>query len=96
MATPLSSKLPWDKANPIWAQVLNPIMNAPLNNVQIISNYSFKTGTNIINHGLGRLMQGWFLIDPEGTGTVFRAAPLNASTLTLTSSADFTSSIGVF
>lgn len=96
MATPLSSKLPWETANPLWAQVLNPVINSPLNTIQIISDYNFKTGRNIINHGLGRLMIGWFLIDSQGVGTVFRSAPLNASTLTLASSADFTSSIGVF
>ena len=96
MAKPLSSKLDWPIMNPILAQVLNPLINAPLNNVQIISNYSFKTGVNIINHGLGRLMIGWFLIDPQGIADVYRSAPLNSLTLTLTSSADFTSSIGVF
>jgi hypothetical protein len=96
MATPLSSKLPWETANPLWAQVLSPVINNPTNNIQIIPNYSFKTGTNILNHGLGRLMLGWFVIDPQGIGTLFRSASLNSKTLTLTSSADFVSSIGVF
>jgi hypothetical protein len=96
MATPLSSKLPWEKANPLWAQVLSPIINAPLNNVQIISNYSFKTGKNVLNHGLGKLMLGWFILDPQGLGTLYRSAPFTTTTLTLTSSADFTASLGVF
>ncbi|HEY1646032.1 MAG TPA: hypothetical protein VGF75_06775 [Candidatus Saccharimonadales bacterium] len=96
MPTPLSSKLPWETANPLWAQVLNPFINGPLNNIQIISNYQFLMGTNIISHKLGRLMIGWFLIDPQGVTSVYRSAPLNSLTITLTSSADFTSSIGVF
>jgi hypothetical protein len=96
MATPLSSKLTWEKANPIWAQVLSPVINNPTNNIQIISNYHFITGINILNHGLGRLMLGWFVIDPQGLGTLFRSSPLNSKTLTLTSSADFIASIGVF
>jgi len=96
MATPLSSKLPWETANPIWANALNPVINAPLNNVKIISNFSFVTGTNILNHGLGRLLIGWFIIDPQGLGTLFRSAPRDTKTLTLTSSSNFISSIGVF
>jgi hypothetical protein len=96
MAKPLSSKLPWETANPILAQLINPFIANPTNNIQIISNYSFKTGTNILNHGLGRLMIGWFIIDPQGLGTLYRSAPLNSLTITLTSSDDFTSSIGVF
>jgi hypothetical protein len=96
MANSLSTNLPWTTANPIWAQNLNPFLANSLNNIQIISNYSFKIGSNIINHGLGRLMIGWFMIDPQGSGSVYRSAPLNSKTITLTSSADFVSSIGVF
>lgn len=96
MATPLSSKLSWEKANPLWAQVLSPVINSATNNIQIISNYPFKTGVNTFNHGLGRLMIGWIVIDPQGSGTLFRSAPLNPLTLTITSSDNFISSIGVF
>lgn len=96
MATPLSPKLEWSKANPIWAQSLNPFLANPFNSMSIISNYSFKAGTNILNHGLGHMMKGWVIIDPQGSGNLYRSAPLNSLTLTLTSNADFICSIGVF
>lgn len=96
MAIPLSSNLPWDLANNLWAQSLNPLITNPINSVQILSNVSLITGSNTINHRLGHLMTGWFVIDPQGTATVYRSAPLNNVTLTLTASAAIVLSIGVF
>ena len=96
MAGPLSPKLPWELANPAWAAALNPVVASPLNQIQIIKNYSLGSGSNVINHMLGRMMVGWFLIDPQGSAIVYRSAPLNNLTLTLTSSAAIISSIGVF
>lgn len=96
MAVPLSNKLAWEKANPLWASSLNPVLANPLNNISVLTNISFRVGVNILDHGLGRMMNGWFVIDPQGSGTLFRSQPLNKLTLTLTSDADFVSSIGVF
>lgn len=96
MATPLSPNLSWDKANPIWAASLNPVIANPLNGISILQNIKVFTGKNIINHGLGRLQQGWFLTDLQGNITLFRSAPFNSNTLILTSSGNATLSIGVF
>lgn len=96
MSAPLSSKLDWSFANVIWAQSLNPLIVNPLNNIQILSNISLITGPNIINHGLGHMMNGWILTDIQGIATIYRSSSLNSSTLTLTSSANVTCSIGVF
>lgn len=96
MATPLSTKLPWEAANPLWAQSLNPVIANPSNNIQIIQNFPLKAGVNVINHKLGHTLNGWFLTDIQGIATYFRSAPLNDLTLTLTVSAPVLASIGVF
>lgn len=62
MAGSLSSKLPWDLANPKWAQRLNPLLANPVSNGQIISGVKVVTGSNTINHGLAKNLQGWFVV----------------------------------
>lgn len=92
----LSHKLDWDLANPKWAQELNPFILNPLNSVLILPNVTLANGTNILNHGLGRLQQGWFLTDIRGSAVIYRNAAFNTTTLSLSSSAGVTVSIGVF
>lgn len=96
MGRPLSSKLDWSLANPIWAAAINPVIANPLNDANILSEIVLVDGVTIINHGLSRKMQGWFIIDINGAATIYRSAPFNSSTLTLTSSAIVTVSLGVF
>lgn len=96
MAIPLSSNLDWSLANNLWAASLNPLIANVLNAAQILTNISLVTGNNTINHKLGRDMTGWFLTDIQGIATLYRSQPLNNLTLTLTSSANVTVSIGVF
>lgn len=92
---PLSSNLPWEMANPKWAASLNPIIASPLSSSSIIS-ANLINGATTINHGLGRTIQGWFLVDVNGAATIYRSQPFNSQTLTLTSNAAVTVSIGVF
>lgn len=96
MAAPLSPNLDWKLANPKWAASLNPLLRNALNSVSVLENISLVTGTNVINHFLGRNQQGWFLVDQQGAAVVYRNAPFNSSTLSLSSSADVMVSIGVF
>lgn len=79
-----------------WASIINPVVGNPLNNCSILQNVSLKTGVNVINHLLGQTQQGWFLVDKQGAGDIYRTAPFNALTLTLTASADLVVSIGVY
>lgn len=92
----LSPKLDWEIANPIWASTLNPFLNNLLNQVQILKNVPLISGETVLNHKLGRVMNGWFLIDVQGPATIYRSAPFNKYSLSLTSSAAVTVSIGVF
>lgn len=96
VATNLSPKLKWETANTIWSSVLNPVIQNPMNSMQILDNLSLVSGVNIINHKLGRMMQGWFVIDIQGIATLYRSSPFNDKTLTLTVSAPVVVSLGVF
>lgn len=96
MSTPLSPKLAWPLANPKWAATLNPLLRNPLNNISLLENIQLSTGENVINHLLGRVQQGWFLVDQQGSAAIYRDAPFNSSTLSLHSSASVLVSIGVF
>lgn len=96
MGLPLNLPLPTMQTR--WKSDLDPMLSNPLNEISILKNVSLMTGDNTINHLLGRVMQGWFLIDLQGIATIYRpsTSPFNKLTLTLTSSADVTCSIGVF
>lgn len=85
----LSTKLPWELAQTKWASILNPIIAAPvLNGLQIDEIQLIANVPNAINHLLQRMPQGWLLVDKNSNATVWRAAPLNANTITLVSSAN--------
>lgn len=92
----LPQKLPLDLMQTQWASQLNPLLSNPLNSANILKNVKLSVGPNVINHLLGKTMQGWTLVDIDGAATIYRSAPLNDKTLTLTSSAAVTVNIEVF
>jgi hypothetical protein len=96
MAAPLSPKLDWALANPLWAATLNPIIAAPQSSGSILKNIELVMGANTINHLLGRNMQGWSIVDINAAVTIYRSQPMNQSTLTLTASGPCTVNIEVF
>lgn len=55
----LPQKLDLAKMQTTWAEQLNPIIANPILNNVILKNISLITGTNVINHRLGRVLQGW-------------------------------------
>ena len=79
-----------------WASELNPLLSNPLNGILVLKNVSLTTGTNVINHLLQKVQQGWILTDIQGSANIYRSAPFNNLTLTLTSSANVVVNIGVF
>lgn len=97
MATPLSSNMPWDLANNIWAQALNPILGNMMIQGKMISGIALTASTaKVINHGLGRMMTGWWVVDNTANCTVWRTQNLNTKTITIESSADTTIALWVF
>lgn len=92
----LSNKLTLPLMQTTWSAELNPFIKNPLNNVSILRDVKLNNGVTVINHLLGKLQQGWFLVDQDAKASVYRSAPLNALTLTLTSDSIVTVNIGVF
>ena len=92
----LSSKLPWELANPQWAAEINPVLSNPASKLNILKNIPIASGTNVINHGLGRMQQGWILVDIQSDVTIYRNSPFTNTTLSLFSSGNSVISLGVF
>lgn len=92
----LSPNLEWSLANPKWASELNPIIANPMTNMLILKNIVLINGTTVIPHKLSRMQQGFIIVDINGAATIYRNAPLNSTTLSLSSTANVTVSIGVF
>jgi hypothetical protein len=93
----LSSKLPWELANPKWAAALNPFLGLPILNGNMVTSIAMTASKPLaINHLLGRTPQGWFLMDNAANAVVWRTQPFNSNTITLESSANTTISIWVF
>jgi len=79
-----------------WKSIIDPFLSNPTNNISILNDVVLINGVTVIDHKLGRNMQGWFLVDINAAATIYRSAPLNDKTLTLTSNAVATVSLGVF
>lgn len=79
-----------------WSQMLNPVLALPLNQGLVLKSVSLANGTTVLNHLLGRMLQGWFIVDINGPALVYRSQPKNNLTLTLTSNASVTADIFVF
>jgi hypothetical protein len=82
----------------LWATLLNPLLGNPLSNGQLLDNVNLVNGTNIINHTLGRKLQGWIKV-LGGSAIIYDNQSTNPTpqlTLSLTSSAAVTVSLWVF
>lgn len=82
-----------------WASILNPVLGNPLVNGQMIDNISLINGTTIVNHKLGRKLQGWFIVGIDAAATVHDNQASNQTpqlTLSLTSNAAATCNLWVF
>lgn len=79
-----------------WSSILNPLLSNPITQGILLKNISLKNGSNVINHLLGQSPQGWQIIDIDASANIYRSAPFNDLTLTLTSSAACLVSLYVF
>lgn len=73
-----------------WANALNPILTNPLVAGELLTGVALSSGANVVNHKLGRKLQGWVLTRVRANATVYDTQDLNARsqlTLLLTSSA---------
>lgn len=80
-------------------RVLNPIFSTQTLGGNILPNVALTTGSNNINHKLGRVLSGWQIVRQRATASIFDTQDSNQTpqlTLTLTSSADCSVDLYVF
>lgn len=80
-------------------RTLNPIFNTNTLGGNILQGISLNTGTNIINHKLGRNLSGWQIVRQRAAASIFDTQDTNQTpnlTLTLTSSAPVVCDLYVF
>lgn len=92
----LPQKLPLDMMQSKWASQLNPLLANPIMSGLALSNISIVTGSNVINHKLGQMQQGWFITDINASANIYRSASFNNLTLTLISDNPCTISLWVY
>lgn len=95
----LPKKLTWDLASDRWATILNPFISNPSNNSSILKNISLVMGTNVINHRLGRSLQGWNPTRIRSSVTLYDLQDINQTpqlTLILVASAPSVIDLQVF
>lgn len=82
-----------------WAKQLDPIIANPVLNNIILKDQVLKTGVNVINHKLGRVLQGWRTTRVRAAATFYDQQDTNSTpqlTLVLVSTAPVTIDIEVF
>lgn len=95
----LPQKLPLDLMQVTWATQLDPVINSPLARPVMLKNVVLKAGTNVINHKLGKKLQGWFTTRVRAASTLYDQQdtnPMPDLTLTLVASADVTVDLVVY
>ena len=95
----LPQQLNLDMMQNRWAAILNPIIDSPLVNGQLLTEVPLVSGSNTINHRLGRRLRGWIIVGIDGAAQIYDTQASNQMpqlTLTLTSDADVTVALWVF
>ena len=94
----ISQKLPWELMNPRLAAELNPVLENPIVSGHIVA-AKLIIGTNVINHLLGKKLQGWFIVGINAIASIYDTQASNQRpelTLVLVSSAVANVNIYVF
>lgn len=76
-----------------WATELDPVLRNPLTSGNLLKSVELVTGSNSVNHKLGRKLQGWLVIRKRAISEIYDAqdtCPTPALTLQLVSSANVT------
>ena len=79
-----------------WKALLDPVLANPLTSGSQLTGIVLTAGVNVINTKLGRKAQGWLITDINSGATVYRSAPFNDLTLTLTSSGNAVVNLWVY
>lgn len=82
-----------------WATLLNPVLDNPIVQGDILEGIQLASGANTINHKLGRKLRGWFIVRQRALASIYDTQDTNptpAVTLRLTSNASVKVDIFVF
>lgn len=83
-----------------WASILNPLLSNPALASIVLESISLATGANVINHKLGRRLQGWKIVRMRNNfSQVYDTQDANPTpqlTLNLNASADVVVDLEVF
>lgn len=82
-----------------WGASLDPLLDNPSNKRLRLAGVSLANGTTVINHKLGRKLQGWNTIRVRAAATIYDAQDSNQTpelTLVLISNAAVTVDLEVF
>lgn len=82
-----------------WASQLDPLIKNPLNSSSVLQKVSLAAGTNVINHLLGKPLQGWYITRQRAAASFHDLQDTNQTpqlTLVLFASAPVVVDIGVF
>jgi hypothetical protein len=82
-----------------WATALDPIINFAPNRGLLLSNIALASGANVVNHKLGRKLQGWIPVRVRASATLYDTQDTNQMpqlTLNLTASAAVVVDLWVF
>lgn len=83
-----------------WATIINPVITNPALNVSILPSIALKTGKNVVNHLLGRSLQGWYVTRLRGSApAIYDLQDANQTpqlTLVLESSGNIVIDLAVF
>ena len=82
-----------------WKSILDPIASNPILAGRQLSNVSLVSGNNVINHGLGRNLQGYFVVMNSAAVTFYDKQSTNNMpqlTLELVASGATTVSLWVY
>ena len=85
------------------ANTLSPVLKSLIIDGVLVKDIVLANGVNRVNHTLGRVPEGWLIVDRNTAATVFKTVPTSAantitdsSTISLTSSGAVTVSIWFF
>ena len=85
------------------ANTINPVLKSLIVDGVLAKDVDLVSGANRVNHKLGRIPEGWLIVDRNATATIFKTLPTTAantitdsSTISLTSSGTVRVSIWFF
>ena len=82
-----------------WASIIDPVLAVPLNAGLLLKQVTLASGDNVVNHLLGRELQGWMLVRQRSAADIYDLQDDNkrpALTLLLNSSAPVVVDLWVF